>query len=185
MKGKKRCSVAILLGNVLIFGAVLLQVNSRAVNAQSQTTAQTPGAAKSAQPDRLAAAKAGMTRKTYAYKLADGSTVKLDFPLFVHGQGPKVTKDVLRGYENFDSYCYGCHGQDVTGSPVAPDLRRSLIGGMGEQQFMKMVMAGKEDKGMPGWAGLISNEVMTQIYEYVKGRSLDLVPVGKPPSEMD
>jgi cytochrome c len=56
---------------------------------------------------------------------------------------------------------------------------------MTEQQFFSMAMAGRTDKGMPGWAGFFSAKEVKQVYEYVKGRSLDLVPVGRPPSESD
>jgi cytochrome c len=123
--------------------------------------------------------------KMYAYPLADGTTAKLDFPLFVEGQQPKVTKAVFHGYEQFDSYCYRCHGQDATGSETAPDLRNSLKMGMTEQQFLSVAMAGRAEKGMPSWAGFLSEDEVKEIYEYVKGRSLDLVPVGRPRSEMD
>ena len=132
-----------------------------------------------------AAAQPEAQAKSYAYTLADGTTAKLDFPLFVEGRQPKVTKDVFHGYEQFDSYCYRCHGQDATGSETAPDLRNSLKMGMTEQQFLSVAMAGKADKGMPSWAGFLSEDEVKEIYEYVKGRSLDLVPVGRPPSEMD
>lgn len=128
--------------------------------------------------------------KMYAYPRADGTTVKLDFPLFVEGldhkvTDQKVTKDVFRGYEMYDSYCYRCHGQDATGSEIAPDLRHSLDVGMTEQQFLSMAMAGRPEKGMPSWAGFLSSKEVKQVYEYVKGRSLDLVPAGRPPSETD
>lgn len=121
----------------------------------------------------------------YAYTLADGTTAKLDFPLFVEGQQVKVTKAVFHGYEIFDSYCFRCHGQDATGSETAPDLRNSLKMGMNEKQFLSVAMAGRTEKGMPSWAGFLSEDDIKHIYEYVKGRSLDLVPVGRPPSEMD
>jgi cytochrome c len=128
--------------------------------------------------------------KVYAYPRADGTTVKLDFPLFVEGldhkvTDQKVTKDVFRGYEMYDSYCYRCHGQDATGSEIAPDLRHSLNVGMTEQQFLSIAMAGRAEKGMPSWAGFLSTKEVKQVYEYVKGRSLDLVPAGRPPSETD
>jgi cytochrome c len=123
--------------------------------------------------------------KMYVYTLADRTTAKLDFPLFVEGQQSKVTKAVFHGYENFNSYCYRCHGQDATGSETAPDLRNSLKTGMTEQQFLSVAMAGRAEKGMPSWAGFLSEDEVKEIYEYVKGRSLDLVPVGRPPSEMD
>ncbi|MGC2401730.1 MAG: c-type cytochrome [Acidobacteriaceae bacterium] len=132
-----------------------------------------------------AAAQSEAPAKTYAYTLADGTTARLDFPLFVEGQQPKVTKSVFQGYEKFDSYCYRCHGQDATGSETAPDLRNSLKTGMTEQQFISVAMAGRAEKGMPSWAGFLSEDEVKEIYEYVRGRSLDLVPVGRPPSEMD
>jgi len=121
----------------------------------------------------------------YAYTLKDGTTIKLDFPLFVEGKGPKVTKDVFRGYELYDSYCFRCHGQDATGGQLAPDLRHSLVAGMKQQEFLSVAMAGRKEKGMPGWAGFLSEKDVIQVYKYVKGRSLDLVPSGRPPSEQD
>jgi hypothetical protein len=38
---------------------------------------------------------------------------------------------------------------------------------------------------MPAWAGFLSESDMIHIYRYVKGRSLDLVGPGRPPSEQD
>jgi cytochrome c len=127
--------------------------------------------------------KAG--RKLYTYKLKSGATSQLDFPLYVEGKAPKVTKDVFRGYALYNSYCYRCHGTDATGGQLAPDLRASLVSGMKQQAFISIAMAGRKEKGMPSWAGFLSQEDMTKIYRYVKGRSLDLVPSGRPPSELD
>ena len=120
--------------------------------------------------------------KTYAYTLQDGKTVTLDFPLFVEGNDQKVTKDVFRGYALYNSYCYRCHGTDATESQLGPNLRHSLDIGMTTRQFLAVAMPGRDDKGMPSWAGFLSEEEMTSIYRYVKGRSLGLVPVGRPPS---
>jgi cytochrome c len=55
---------------------------------------------------------------------------------------------------------------------------------MKQQSFIAVAMAGKEAKGMPSWAGFLSPEDMIRVYRYVKGRSLDLVPSGRPPSEL-
>jgi cytochrome c len=123
--------------------------------------------------------------KRYDYTLQDGKTITLDFPLFVEGKDQKVTKDVFRGYTLYNSYCYRCHGTDATESQLAPNLRQSMDAGMTAQQFLAVAMPGREDKGMPGWAGFMSEEEMTSIYRYVKGRSLQLVPVGRPSSEFD
>ena len=74
---------------------------------------------------------------------------------------------------------YRCHGTDATGSELAPDLRMTLNSGMKQQTFMAVAMAGREDKGMPKWAGFLDPEDMIKIYRYVKARSLDLVPSGR------
>jgi cytochrome c len=123
--------------------------------------------------------------KTYPYTLKDGSTVSLDFPLFLEGQGPKVTKEVFHGYQLYNSYCYRCHGTDASGSQLAPDLRHSLVVGMKQRDFLAVAMAGKKEQGMPAWAGFLSEDDVVHIFRYVKGRSLDLVSSGRPPSAQD
>ena len=123
--------------------------------------------------------------KTYPYKLKDGTTVSLDFPLFLEGQGPKVTKEVFHGYQLYNSYCYRCHGTDASGSQLAPDLRHSLAVGMKQRDFLSIAMAGKKEQGMPAWAGFLSEDDVVHIFRYVKGRSLDLVSPGRPPSAQD
>ena len=130
-----------------------------------------------------APAKSGA--KVFTYKLKNGSTRQLDFPVYAEGKAPKVTKDIFKGYALYNSYCYRCHGTDATGGELAPDLRMSLNSGMKEQTFLSVAMAGKPAKGMPSWAGFLSPEDMTKVYRYVKARSLDLAPAGRPPSEQD
>ena len=121
--------------------------------------------------------------KTYAYTLQGGKKITLDFPLFVEGSDRRVTRDVFRGYALFNSYCFRCHGTDATESELGPNIRHSLDIGMTTRQFLEVTMSGRDDKGMPSWAGFLSEEEMTSIYRYVKGRSLGLVPVGRPPSD--
>jgi cytochrome c len=123
--------------------------------------------------------------KTYPYTLKDGSTVSLDFPIFLEGQGSKVTKEVFHGYQLYNSYCYRCHGTDASGSQLAPDLRHSLAVGMKQRDFLAVAMAGKKEQGMPAWAGFLSEDDVVHIFRYVKGRSLDLVSSGRPPSAQD
>ena len=135
----------------------------------------------------VAKSSAQASGKTFTYKTGDGKTVKLDFPVFVTGHKPEiVTKDVFTGYEQFNGYCNRCHGDDaVGGAYAAPDLRHSLAGGMTYQQFLQTAMAGRESKGMPSWAGFFTPEQIRDIYEYVKGRQVDLIPTGRPPSAQD
>jgi cytochrome c len=123
--------------------------------------------------------------KLYTYTIKDGATVQLDFALFVEGNSRKVTKDVFHGYQLYNSYCYRCHGTDATGGQLGPDLRHSLAGGMKPREFLSVAMEGRKEKGMPMWAGFLSEGDVVHVYRYVKGRSLDLVPPGRPPSEQD
>jgi len=123
------------------------------------------------QPEALA-------HKSFEYTLKDGSKVTLEFPLRDHGG--HVSSDVFSGWEQFNSYCFRCHGEDATGSAYAPDLRHSLTAGMTRQQFIAISMAGRAAKGMPSWAGFFTPQEITQIYEYVKGRSVGLIPAGRP-----
>jgi cytochrome c len=132
-----------------------------------------------------APAAAKGSSKSYSYKTKSGATRQLDFPLYAEGKGTKVTKEVFKGYALYNSYCYRCHGTDASGGELAPDLRMSVSAGMKQQAFLSVAMAGKKEKGMPSWAGFIDEEDMVKIYRYVKGRSLDLVPSGRPPSETD
>jgi cytochrome c len=104
--------------------------------------------------------------------------------LFVDGKPPKVTKDVFHGYQLYNSYCYRCHGTDATGGQLGPDLRRS-VASMKQQEFLPVAMTGRKEQGMPAWAGFLSEKDVVDVYKYVKGRSLDLVPSGRPASEQD
>jgi cytochrome c len=123
--------------------------------------------------------------KQYTYKLKVGGTTQLDFPLFAQGKDGKVTKQVFHGYQLYNSYCYRCHGTDANGGELGPDLRRSVSAGMKQQRFVSVAMTGRKENGMPGWAGFLSEEDVIHVFQYVKGRSLDLVPSGRPPSEQD
>jgi cytochrome c len=130
------------------------------------------------------ASAASQAVKAFAYTLKDGTTVPLDFPLFIDAKGPKVTKDVFHGYQLYNSYCYRCHGTDATGGQLGPDLRRS-VAAMAQPAFLSVAMTGRKEQGMPSWAGFLSEKDVVDVYKYVKGRSLDLVPSGRPASEQD
>jgi cytochrome c len=123
--------------------------------------------------------------KQYTYKLKGGSNIELDFPLFAPGKGQKVTKEVFHGYQLYNSYCYRCHGTDANGGQLGPDLRHSLAAGMKPREFLGVAMSGRKEKAMPAWAGFLSEDDVFHVYRYVKGRSLDLIPSGRPPSEQD
>jgi cytochrome c len=163
------------------WGDIAMPPHSDLTDARLQEIVQWILSLKDTTADRADSSEA----KRYDYKLQDGKTIALDFPLFVEGKDQTVTKDVFRGYTLYNSYCYRCHGTDATESQLAPNLRQSMDSGMTTQQFLAVAMPGREDKGMPGWAGFLTEDEMTSIYRYVKARSLELVPVGRPSSEFD
>lgn len=121
----------------------------------------------------------------HTYKTPGGNTVTTDFAVFTGPDQKRVTATVFHGYEQYNSYCFRCHGGDAVGGEYAPDLRKSLAGGMTWQQFLSTAMAGRQAKGMPSWAGFFEEKDIRAIYDYIKARQLDLVPVGRPPSAQD
>ena len=80
--------------------------------------------------------------KRYTYTV-DDKKVTVDFPVFVEGNDKKVTKDIFRGYQLYNSYCYRCHGTDATTSELAPDLRRFVEAERAQQTFMAVAMASR------------------------------------------
>src|ERR1700739_4629491 len=92
--------------------------------------------------------------KQYTY-VVNGKTITVDFQVFLDGSDKKVTKDVFHGYQLYNSYCFRCHGTDATESALAPDLRR-FTAILPEKEFRAVAMEGREDKGMPSWAGFLS-----------------------------
>jgi hypothetical protein len=50
------------------------------------------------------------------------------------------------------------------------------------EQFISIALAGIPSKGMPSWSKLFSRSDMENIYEYVKARAVNVLPVGRPNS---
>lgn len=132
-----------------------------------------------------AAAATAAAGSPHTYKNDEGKPVTADFQVYLDDKPPKVTDDVFHGYENYNSYCFRCHGGDAVGGDIAPDLRNSLAQGMTWNTFLSTAMAGRPDKGMPAWAGFFEEKDLRQIYEYIKARQLGLVQQGRPPSRQD
>lgn len=130
-------------------------------------------------------APAATKAEMHTYKNADGKSVQVDFAAFTGSDQKEVSKDVFHGYEQYNSYCFRCHGGDAIGGEYAPDLRKSIGDGMTYQQFLSTAMAGRQEKGMPSWAGFFEPSDIRAIYEYIKARQVDLIPPGRPPSAQD
>ncbi|HKC75861.1 MAG TPA: sulfocyanin-like copper-binding protein [Chloroflexota bacterium] len=123
-----------------------------------------------------AALRFGKVARTYTYKTADGRQATLDFPVYVRGN--EVTHNIFTGYALFDSECYRCHGTDAIGGLTAPDLRAALNAGMTREQFISVTLDGRP--GMPPWRGYLNRKDVEAIYEYVKARSVNVLPFGRP-----
>jgi methanol metabolism-related c-type cytochrome len=95
------------------------------------------------------------------------------------------------GFRRYHSECHVCHGPDGEGSSYAPALANSLKT-IGYAEFFGIVVGGKQDLGagqekvMPAFAD--NKNVMcyvTDIYVYLRARSLDAVPRGRPANHAD
>lgn len=129
-----------------------------------------------------AAATAAAPAAMQTYKDIAGKSVKSDVAVFTGADQKTVSPAVFNGYEQYNSYCFRCHGGDAIGGEYAPDLRKSLGGGMTYDQFLSTAMTGRVEKGMPSWAGFFEPKDIQAIYAYIKARQLNLIPGGRPPS---
>jgi len=89
-----------------------------------------------------------------------------------------------QGWKYFNLNCARCHGEDVTGTTLAPHLILSLKPDgpiPNEAVFLQTVCGGRPAKGMPAWCtlGLTPAQIDT-IYAYVKGRSDAKLHPGRP-----
>jgi mono/diheme cytochrome c family protein len=95
-----------------------------------------------------------------------------------------VDTRTYQGWKYYNLNCSRCHGEDVSGTTIAPHLILSLKpdGAVPtEEVFLTTVCAGRPEKGMPAWCtlGLTPAQIDT-IYAYVKGRSDARLHPGRP-----
>jgi mono/diheme cytochrome c family protein len=97
--------------------------------------------------------------------------------------GPRVSRQEYDGWRQYSVHCARCHGQDVLPNPVAANLLISLgPGGPVDtpEKFSQIVTAGRPEKGMPAFKGVLTPEQISGIYAYVKGRADKRIPAGRP-----
>ena len=101
-------------------------------------------------------------------------------------QAPRdtVSQEVYDGWKQYNLNCARCHGEDVQGTTIAPQLILSLKpeGPVNSKAlFLQTVCAGRPDKGMPSWCALgMEPATIDKIYAYVKGRSDAKLAPGRP-----
>lgn len=91
--------------------------------------------------------------------------------IYTVNEGNKVDANTLQGWKTWRSMaCERCHGAQQEGM-VGPSLIDSLKK-LSRDDFHKIMMEGRVDKGMPNFAG---SEMMQKnwqnLYGYLKGRS--------------
>jgi mono/diheme cytochrome c family protein len=93
-----------------------------------------------------------------------------------------VTEAEYQGWKYYAVYCERCHAPDAVGTADAPDLRYSVSaeGGVTADSFRVMVRNGSENKEMKGFADLLDDQRIEQLYAYVKARSEGRLAAGRP-----
>lgn len=93
------------------------------------------------------------------------------------------------GFRRYHSECHVCHGPDAMGSSFAPSLADSMQE-LSYEDFMDIVVNGRENIGssqqskMPSF-GVNLNVMcyLDDIYVYLRARSDEAVPRGRPPKK--
>ncbi len=120
---------------------------------------------------------------------ASGSTPQpaADAPLRdAYHTAPLDTVDAktYQGWKLFNLNCARCHGEDVSGTTIAPHLIVSLKSNgpiPDEATFQTTVCGGRVPKGMPSWCAQgMTPATIDTIYAYVKGRSDAKIHPGRP-----
>jgi mono/diheme cytochrome c family protein len=92
-----------------------------------------------------------------------------------------VSQVVYTGWKQFNLNCARCHGEDATGTTIAPYLINSFqTGKVNFTEYWNVVHGSRMQKGMPNWSGIISDDNLKAIYEYLKERSEGKVHPGRP-----
>ena len=108
----------------------------------------------------------------------------------VEGDGT-VDWEAFSGFRRYHSDCHVCHGPDGEGSSYAPALKNSLKT-IPYAEFYGIVVGGRKDftngkdNVMPAFAD--NKNVMcylNDIYVYLRARSVDAIPRGRPPKHAD
>jgi mono/diheme cytochrome c family protein len=98
-------------------------------------------------------------------------------------EGSAVSAVEYEGWRQYNVHCARCHGQDALPNPVAANLLTSLApGGPAAEKgtFTKVVMAGRQDKGMPAFQKIVTPEQVDAMYAYLKGRAEKKIQPGRP-----
>ncbi len=121
-------------------------------------------------------AKVRPESRVITYKL--GATGELPAPKHEPVPLPEMqeqkadAKTLAKGENLYGNNCSYCHGLNVVGGGIIPDLR--YLTPEKHQIFAGIVMGAKSDRGMPSFAGRLSVEDIEAIRQYVIKHAIDL-----------
>lgn len=98
----------------------------------------------------------------------------------------RVDQHTFNGYRRYSESCLRCHGPDGAGSSYAPNLTESLKA-LSYEDFVNVIINGRQNvtkaqnNVMPSF-GLVEDVAlyMDDLYGYLKARSDDKLPRGRP-----
>jgi mono/diheme cytochrome c family protein len=164
----------------------------RVQDTSARASSPKPTAAKPLSPGGKKAAAAKDSTASAPSKPAGGGagatqTASADAPLrdqYHTAPRDTVSQEVYNGWKQFNLNCARCHGEDVTGTTIAPHLIVSVKpdGPINSKElFISTVCSGRPAKGMPAWCSLgLEMDKIQDIYSYVKGRSDGKIAPGRP-----
>jgi mono/diheme cytochrome c family protein len=86
----------------------------------------------------------------------------------VLGTAPaRAQSEIDAGRDVYAEHCATCHGERLSATGAAPDLK--LLRADQKVQFDERIRNGKGQ--MPAWEGMISDEEINQIWDYIRSRA--------------
>jgi cytochrome c6 len=87
--------------------------------------------------------------------------------LLAHIASARAETAAEAGRAVYAEHCAQCHGERLTTTGAAPDLK--LLAADQRGHFDEMVRNGKGQ--MPAWAGTITDEEIDQVWAYIRSRA--------------
>jgi mono/diheme cytochrome c family protein len=97
-----------------------------------------------------------------------------------------VNATLYTGWKYYNADCARCHGQDATGSTIAPYLIESFrTGRVDHDEYWRVMRGSRDQKGMPGFIGTMDEDKLGAIFEYLQARSEGRMHPGRPATRPD
>lgn len=88
---------------------------------------------------------------------------------------PVVSQHQYDGWKWMMVHCARCHGETGGGSTIGPSLLEAVEReAFTRDSFIKTVMEGRVQKGMPAWNELLDEEQAGEIHDYIEARTMGL-----------